>query len=188
VSDPPCFKARPPRGRPGGSLTPRCWCRDHGRMCERSARHVQDSYRVRTRGRSRVDCTTILTHIPRRYSRCFAITSSASRCAWRRQGSALRSDPPCPRRVCGPTGLDDASAQLGGCTYVMAEEARCRFGIDRSGRQTYRERLDGAITHLLRVRNIRRGALPPPPSGQRCSFPQQQRSRSRAMTARDHRV
>ena len=26
-------------------------------------------------------------------------------------------------------GLDDACAQLEGSTYVMAEEARCRFGI-----------------------------------------------------------
>jgi hypothetical protein len=97
------------------------------------------------------------------YSRASVITSSASSCARHRQGSPLRSDP-----LRGPTGLDDACAQLEGSTYVMAEEARCFFHIDPSGRQTYGEDLVGAITHPLRSR-IRRGALQPSLSELRCS-------------------
>ena len=65
-------------------------------------------------------------------------------------------------------GLDDACAQLEGSTYVMAEEARRSFRIDQSSRRAYREDLVGAIAHPLRSR-IRRGALQPPLSEQRCS-------------------
>jgi hypothetical protein len=44
-------------------------------------------------------------------------------------------------------GLDDACAQLESSTYVMAEEARPHFGVDRMRQQSYREDLVGALTH-----------------------------------------
>ena len=111
-----------------------------------------------------------------------AITSSASSCARSRQGSSLRSDP-----LCGPAGLDDACAQLEGSTYVMAEEARCIFRIDPSSRQTYGEDLVGAITHPLRSR-IRRGALQPSLSEQRCSSFNNNLIDRAVGSSRDHRV
>ena len=85
-------------------------------------------------------------------------------------------------------GLDDACAQLEGSTYVMAEEARRRFSVlTRAAAQTYREVLVGAIAHPLRSR-IRRGALQPPLSEQRCSSFNNQLDRSRGASSRDHRV
>ena len=44
-------------------------------------------------------------------------------------------------------GLDGASAQLEGRTYVMADEARPHFYVDQARRQSYREDLVGAIVH-----------------------------------------
>ena len=44
-------------------------------------------------------------------------------------------------------GLDDACAQLESSTYVMAEEARPHFCVDRTRQQSYREDLVGAIAH-----------------------------------------
>jgi hypothetical protein len=41
-------------------------------------------------------------------------------------------------------GLDAASAQLEGSTYVMADEARHHFCVDAAHRQSYREDLVGA--------------------------------------------
>ena len=44
-------------------------------------------------------------------------------------------------------GLDDASAQLGGRNYVMADEARPHFCVDRTHQRSYREDLIAAIGH-----------------------------------------
>ena len=44
-------------------------------------------------------------------------------------------------------GLDDACAQLEGSIYVMADEARPHFGVDRMRRQSYGEDLVDAIGH-----------------------------------------
>ena len=44
-------------------------------------------------------------------------------------------------------GLDDACAQLESSTYVMADEARPHFCVDRMRRQSYREDLVDAIGH-----------------------------------------
>ena len=59
-------------------------------------------------------------------------------------------------------GLDDACAQLEGSTYVMAEEAPRIISIltTQSGSLMVKD-LVGAITHPLRSRNSRRGALQP---------------------------
>ena len=48
VSDPPGLSPVSPRGRPGGSLTPRCWCRDFSRVaskiCAAFARPLSRAY------------------------------------------------------------------------------------------------------------------------------------------------
>jgi hypothetical protein len=44
-------------------------------------------------------------------------------------------------------GLDDACARLEGSTYVMADEARPHFGVDRMRRQSYGEDLADATGH-----------------------------------------
>jgi len=44
-------------------------------------------------------------------------------------------------------GLDDACAQLESSTYVMADEARPHFCVDRMRQQSYREDLVDAIRH-----------------------------------------
>jgi hypothetical protein len=44
-------------------------------------------------------------------------------------------------------GLDAASAQLEGRTYVMADEARPHFCVDGMRRRSYREDLVGAVAH-----------------------------------------
>jgi hypothetical protein len=44
-------------------------------------------------------------------------------------------------------GLDAASAQLEGRTYVMADESRLHFCVDRMRQQSYREDLIDAIGH-----------------------------------------
>jgi hypothetical protein len=44
-------------------------------------------------------------------------------------------------------GLDDACAQLEGSAYVMADEARPHFGVDRRRQQSYREALVDAAGH-----------------------------------------
>jgi len=44
-------------------------------------------------------------------------------------------------------GLDDACAQLEGSTYVMADEPRPHFCVDRMRQQSYREGLVDAIGH-----------------------------------------
>jgi hypothetical protein len=44
-------------------------------------------------------------------------------------------------------GLDDACAQLESSNYVMADEARPHFGVDRMRRQSYGEDLVDAIGH-----------------------------------------
>ena len=43
--------------------------------------------------------------------------------------------------------LSVASAQLGGRNYVMADEARPHFCVDRTHQQSYREDLIDAIGH-----------------------------------------
>jgi hypothetical protein len=119
---------------PGGLLTPRCRCRHYSRnpaaICAPFARVVACVHVA--------DLAWIALHFRNTFAMCTraasAITSRASICARPRQGSSLRSAP-----LRGPPGLDDACAQLEGRTYVMAEEARCIFHIDPSGRQTYRE-------------------------------------------------
>ena len=49
------------------------------------------------------------------------------------------------------SGLDDACAQLESSTYVMANEARPHFGVDRGRQQSYREVLVDAIRHPFAV-------------------------------------
>jgi hypothetical protein len=44
-------------------------------------------------------------------------------------------------------GFDDACAQLESGTYVMADEARPHFCVDRMHQQSYREDLIDAIGH-----------------------------------------
>ena len=44
-------------------------------------------------------------------------------------------------------GLDDACAQLESSSYVMADEARPHFGVDRRHQQSYREVLIDAVGH-----------------------------------------
>ena len=44
-------------------------------------------------------------------------------------------------------GLDDACAQLESSTYVMADEARPHFCVDRMRRRSHREDLVGAVAH-----------------------------------------
>jgi hypothetical protein len=48
-------------------------------------------------------------------------------------------------------GLDDACAQLESSTYVMADEARPHFCVDRMHLQSYREGLVDAIGHPFAV-------------------------------------
>ena len=48
-------------------------------------------------------------------------------------------------------GLDDACAQLESSTYVMADEARPHFCVDRLRQQSYGEDLVDAIGHLSAV-------------------------------------
>jgi hypothetical protein len=66
-------------------------------------------------------------------------------------------------------GLDAASAQLEGGTYVMVDEARPHFCVDPAHRQSYREDLVGAIAHPSAVL----------PDAERCS----QRSQSNAASS-----
>ena len=127
MSNPPGFSRQPPRGRPGGLLTPRCRCRDHSKnvraICAPFARALSRAYALKiTRGSH----CTFNTHL-RKYSRCFGhhIVSVELCSASSRLFASLRPATPTPLR--GPAGLDDACAQLEGSTYVMAEEARCRF-------------------------------------------------------------
>ena len=56
-------------------------------------------------------------------------------------------------------GLDGTSAQLEGRIYVMADEARLHFRVDRARRRTYGEDLVGALGYLSAV----------PPDAERCS-------------------
>jgi hypothetical protein len=56
-------------------------------------------------------------------------------------------------------GLDGASAQLEGRTYVMAVEARPHFFVDPMRQRSYREDLVGALAHPSAV----------PPDAERCS-------------------
>ena len=52
-------------------------------------------------------------------------------------------------------GLDDACAQLGGSTYVMADEARPQFSIDAVHRRSYRQDLLGASCTPPQSRQVR---------------------------------
>ena len=71
-------------------------------------------------------------------------------------------------------GLDAASAQLEGRTYVMADEARPHFCVDPARPQSYREDLVGAIAHPSAVS----------PDAERCS----QRSQSYAFSSYNNQV
>src|SRR5262245_25764834 len=75
------------------------------------------------------------------------LCSTSSR-VWLRstlRASALTT--PLPQRAERRVGDPGACAQLGSSTYVMADEARPHFGVDRRRQQSYREVLVDAIRH-----------------------------------------
>ena len=100
VSNPPGLSRQPPRGRPGGLLTPRCRCCDHSpnvrAICAPFARALSREYTLQiTRGSH----CTFNTHL-RKYSRCFGhhIVSVELCSAPSRLFASLRP----AARACGP--------------------------------------------------------------------------------------
>ena len=67
-------------------------------------------------------------------------------------------------------GLDDICAQLRGSTYVMADEARLHFCVNRTRSRSYREDLIDAIGHPSAV-SPDAELLKPTLSEQRCQLP-----------------
>jgi hypothetical protein len=152
---PPGLERVPTPARPGGLLTPRCPCRNLLRVlaaiCAPNARVLSCAKAPQ------IHCET----------RC-----NSHRTAWRSFSLETGHHDGQDRAVLGVVkalaaldpaggGLDDASAQLEGRTYVMAKGSSSsflHFGVDRSGGQSYREDLVGAIAHPSAV----------PPDAERC--------------------
>ena len=129
------------RGRPGGLLTPRCPVSQTARRNARvicapfaSALFVAYASQIAHGMRCTFDADFCLRTRLRR-------PSHDQRRAVLDVVKALAALDP------AGFGLDDACAQLEGSTYVMADEARPHFCVDRTRRQSYREDLVGAIAH-----------------------------------------
>jgi hypothetical protein len=162
VSNPPIVPPVPSRGRPGGLLTPLYRCRKPSSRPRVICAPISSAFFVAYLPQighgmycNFDDGVRLGTHLRRPHDQRRAVLDVVKALA----AVDLRAP-----------AFDDVCAQLEGSTYVMADEARLHFCVDRTRSRSYREDLIDAVGHPSAV-SPDAELLKPTLSEQRCQLP-----------------